>query len=188
MSNKWNLQRFADEESAGQDSQDQQEQTQAEPAKYTDADLDKIISQKFAKWAADRDKAVEDARKEGEKLAKMNADQKQAYALEQAQKEAESLKEQVAKYQAMEEQAQLRKSAAEIFSKDYRLDVSDDILDLVVGSDADSTNANIQKMAAALQASKEAGEKARATGTTPFGTSGTHQPADPFQRKLNKWK
>lgn len=189
MSYKWNLQRFADDSSPEEKTQGAEtaEQETVE-AKYTDADLDRIINQKFAKWAADRDKTVEDARKEGEKLAKMNADQKQAYALEQAKKETESLKEQIARYQQMEAQAELRKSAAAIFARDYKLDVNDEILDLVVGNDADATNANIQKMAAALQAQRQAGEKARATGTTPFGTSANHQPTSPFQKKLDKWK
>lgn len=45
----------------------------------------------------------------------MNADQKRAYELEQAQKEAQSLKEQVAKLEQAQKQAELRKSAAEIF-------------------------------------------------------------------------
>lgn len=97
---KLNLQHFADEaENAQAPDQGKPAEETKDPsaAKYSDADLDKIISAKFAKWAADRDKAVEDARKEGEKLAKMNADQKKAYELEQAQKEAQSLKEQVAK-------------------------------------------------------------------------------------------
>ncbi|UNT92613.1 MULTISPECIES: DUF4355 domain-containing protein [Allobaculum] len=187
---KLNLQRFADEaDNAPANEQGKPaEGPKGEAAKYTDADLDKIISAKFAKWAADRDKAVDDARKEGEKLAKMNADQKRAYELEQAQKEAQSLKEQVAKLEQAQKQAELRKSAAEIFSKDYKLTVSNDVLDFVVGKDAEDTNANIQKMAALLQAERQAGEKARATGSTPFGTSINHEPVSPFQKKLDKWK
>lgn len=114
---KLNLQRFADEAENAQapDQGKPAEEPKGDSAKYTDADLDRIISAKFAKWAADRDKAVDDARKEGEKLAKMNADQKRAYELEQAQKEAQSLKEQVAKLEQAQKQAELRKSAAEIF-------------------------------------------------------------------------
>ena len=187
---KLNLQRFADEaDNAPANEQGKPaEGPKGEAAKYTDADLDKIISAKFAKWAADRDKAVDDARKEGEKLAKMNADQKRAYELEQAQKEAQSLKEQVAKLEQAQKQAELRKSAAEIFSKDYKLTVSNDVLDFVVGKDAEETNVNIQKMAAALQAERQAGEKARATGSTPFGTSLSREAVNPFQKKLDKWK
>lgn len=188
---KLNLQHFADEaENAQAPDQGKPAEETKDPsaAKYSDADLDKIISAKFAKWAADRDKAVEDARKEGEKLAKMNADQKKAYELEQAQKEAQSLKEQVAKLEQAQKQAELRKSAAEIFSQNYKLTVTNDVLDFVVGKDAEETNANIQKMAALLQAERQAGEKARATGSTPFGTSINHEPASPFQKKLDKWK
>ena len=54
----------------------------AEPEKkYSDADLDKIISQKYAKWSEKTDKAIEDAKAEAVKLAKMNAEQKAAYVI-----------------------------------------------------------------------------------------------------------
>ncbi len=32
------------------------------------------------------------------------------------------------------------------------------------------------------------GEKVRATGSTPFGTSLNHDPISPFQKTLNKYK
>ena len=51
----------------------------AEPEKkYSDEDLDKIIGQKYAKWSEKTDKAIEDAKAEAVKLAKMNAEQKAA--------------------------------------------------------------------------------------------------------------
>ena len=42
--------------------------------KYTDADVDAIIDKKFAKWRADQEAKESEAKK----LAKMNADDKQA--------------------------------------------------------------------------------------------------------------
>lgn len=51
--------------------------------KYTDADVDAIIDKKFAKW-----KSEQEAREnEAKKLAKMNADEKQKYQLDQREQE-----------------------------------------------------------------------------------------------------
>ena len=63
------------------------EEHQEEPKdekKYTDADVDKIINKKFAKWKEEAEKAE----KEAEKLRKMNAEQKAEY---EAKKQAEDL-------------------------------------------------------------------------------------------------
>ena len=49
------------------------ENTQAE-AKYTDADLDRIINQKFAAWQKQQEKKVSEA----ERLSKMTAEEKAA--------------------------------------------------------------------------------------------------------------
>lgn len=185
-----NLQRFADETEGAQavSQSEPAEEPKADAAKYTDADLDRIVQAKFAKWAADRDKAVSDARKEGEKLAKMNSDQKRAYELEQAQAEAKKLKEQVQRLEQEQKQMELRKSAAQIFSKTYNLTANEDLLDFVVGSDAETTNARIEKMAALLQAERQAGERTRATGTVPFSTSAGNGPKDPFQKVMDKYQ
>lgn len=188
----FDLQRFAEEETtapdASADGGQPEGDSKPEGKTYTDADVDRIINDKFAKWSKAHAQEIEDARKEGEKLAKMNADQKAAYAKEQMEKENATLKDQLAKYQEMEKIAGLRKTAAEVFANTYKLTVSDAVLDLVVGKDAETTNANIEKMAKALQAEREAGEKVRATGVTPAGTGFTNQPIDAIQAKINKYK
>lgn len=51
--------------------------------KYTDAEVDAIINKKFAKWQKDQDAKVNEAKK----LAKMNADEKANYEMEQRNKE-----------------------------------------------------------------------------------------------------
>ena len=51
--------------------------------KYTDADVDAIIDKKFAKWRADQEAKESEAKK----LAKMNADDKQAYQLKKREQE-----------------------------------------------------------------------------------------------------
>ena len=50
--------------------------------KYTDADLDKIINQKFSQWQKRQEKAVDEAKK----LEKMSADEQNAKKLSELQK------------------------------------------------------------------------------------------------------
>ena len=51
--------------------------------KYTDADVDEIINKKFAKWKLEQEAKENEAKK----LAKMNADEKQKYQLDQREQE-----------------------------------------------------------------------------------------------------
>ena len=59
-----------------------EEQPQDEK-KYTDADVDEIINKKFAKWKSEQEAKETEAKK----LAKMNADEKQKYQLDQREQE-----------------------------------------------------------------------------------------------------
>ena len=51
--------------------------------KYTDAEVDEIINKKFAKWKSEQEAKENEAKK----LAKMNADEKQKYQLDQREQE-----------------------------------------------------------------------------------------------------
>ena len=59
-----------------------EEQPQDEK-KYTDADVDEIINKKYAKWKLEQEAKENEAKK----LAKMNADEKQKYQLDQREQE-----------------------------------------------------------------------------------------------------
>ena len=68
----------------------EEQKVPAEPApqpqdekKYTDADVDAIIDKKFAKWKSEQEAKENEAKK----LAKMNADEKQKYQLDQREQE-----------------------------------------------------------------------------------------------------
>ena len=56
-------------------------------AKYTDEDVNKIVSQKFAKWQREKDEAIEEAKK----LEKMNKEQRDEH-------ERQKLEEELAEY------------------------------------------------------------------------------------------
>ncbi|MHA3042144.1 DUF4355 domain-containing protein [Streptococcus sp. 517s] len=67
--------------------------------KYTDADVDAIIDKKFAKW-----KSEQEAREnEAKKLAKMNADEKQKYQLDQREQELNNREQSIARKELIAE-------------------------------------------------------------------------------------
>ena len=61
--------------------------------KYTDADVDEIINKKFAKWKAEQEAKENEAKK----LAKMNADEKQKYQLDQREQELANREQAIAR-------------------------------------------------------------------------------------------
>ena len=61
--------------------------------KYTDADVDEIINKKFAKWKSEQEAKENEAKK----LAKMNADEKQKYQLDQREQELANLEQVLAR-------------------------------------------------------------------------------------------
>lgn len=137
------LQMFADDEAsdASQANNDEQvdEQNKPEPEKkYSDKDVDAIVNKKFAKWKSEQEAAVKSAKAEAEKLAKMNAEQKQRYELEKLQKENAELK-------AAAEKVELGRTATSIL-REHKIDATQDILDFVVGADVEDTKGRIDKL------------------------------------------
>ena len=166
---------------------DDQEEKNEPEKKYTDADVDSIINKKFAKWKADADKAIADAKAEGEKLAKMNEEQKRQYEDEKRQKEIDDLK---AENEGLKQQAvrvELSKKASELL-KDQDIDATQDMLDFVVGDDAEATQTNIDKFVGIIKSQLKAAEVKRATGTTPKSYNNGDKELSVFDKHLAKYK
>lgn len=130
-------------------------------AKYTDADLDKIIGQKFAEWQKKQQKAVDEAAK----LAKMDAQQKAEYERDQLQKELDALKKK-------DSLAEMTKTARKMLS-DKGVTVNDEILSMLVNTNAEETKAAVDAFATAFTSAVEAAVKERLKGEPPKkGTGG----------------
>ena len=129
------------------------------PRTYTDNELDDIIAKKIAKERAKHEKELEEAKKEAEKLAKMNADQKKEYEIEQLKAENEKLK-------ATQVRAELSREAAKLLDGEG-IEATQDMLDFVVGKDAETTQSNIEKFTKIIKGQIEAAEIKRNTGSTP---------------------
>lgn len=101
------------------------------PKKYTDDEVNAIIDKKFAKWKADQEAEVEQAKK----LWRMSAEQKKDYQLSEAQKRAEAAELEVSKYKMT--------STARKLATDAGIQLSDDDLSHLVTADVDTTKANL---------------------------------------------
>ena len=151
-----------------------------EEKKYTDKDVDAIVNKRFAKWKTEQEQAIKSAKEEAEKLAKMNAEQKQNYEIEKLQKENEKLKQEAAK-------VELSRSATGILAE-KGIEATQDVLDFVVGNDADDTNAKIDKLVKIVESQLKKAEIARATGTTPKTMTNSGSPMSEFEKRLAKYK
>lgn len=173
MSNKWkklHLQLFAEDPAGaegapgGEGGAPQEPESKPKPEeekKYSDKD----VAAMRVKWQAEQEKAARNAKEEAERLAKMNNEQKQKYALEKLQKENDELKAAAARIE-------LGKTATAIL-KEHKIDATQDILDFVVGSDAEDTKGRIDKFVSIVNAQVKAAEMERATGRTPRSYGGS---------------
>lgn len=123
--------------------------------KYTDDDVDKILNKKFAKWQAQQDKAI----KEAEKLATMDAKQKAEYEREQMQKELDE-------YKRKDALASMTNTARNMLA-DANISVSDELLAVMVTTDADETKAAIDAFKEAFNAAVEKAVKEKLKGEPP---------------------
>lgn len=178
-----NLQWFAEEEptptpeaETNRSPADPNAGNQPEPA-GSDGEINKPNGQYTQQ---DIDKAVQDALAEAAKLAKMNADQKQKYELEKLQKENAKLKAAAAKIE-------MGKTAAAIL-KDHKIDATQDILDFVVGTDAEDTKGRIDKFVSIINAQIKAAEIARATGHTPRSYHNSGDAMTEIDRRIAKYQ
>lgn len=181
-----NLQLFADEPAADQQpaeepAADQQPDKQPE-AKYTDADLDRILDQKFAEWSKKKDKAVDEARtkeREAAKLERMNAQQKAEYERDQLKKELDS-------YKKKDALAEMMKTSRKMLA-DKNINVSDDLLSTMVTTDAEETKAAIDSFAKLFEEAVDGRVKERLRGETPRAGSGTGNPVSEVEKRIKKY-
>lgn len=160
---------MAEQEGTTQEPQGQQGGQQpevgenAQQAKYTDADVDAIISKKFAKWQEQQEARVAEAAK----LAEMNATQKAEYERDQLQKRLDELeREKSVSGMVAESRRQLAGRS---------ISVPDELVGMLVGETAEDTKAAVDAFADAFDAAVESAVKARLSGSAPKA-GGTGKP------------
>lgn len=138
-----------DEPKQDQDVQEPKEKT------FTKDEVEQMISDRIKR---EREKAEAD-KVEAKRLAKMNADQKKDYEIDKQTKRAEEAEQKLARY---EMQGQARKMFEE-----SGVNVNDDDLSLVVTSEAETTQDNVNKLIAFAKRIREDVKNEMLTGKTP---------------------
>lgn len=201
----FSLQLFAEPEAdpaaeGAQETDSEETGSKEEPEKaaktYTQEELDNII-RKRVKRAEDKARKeaeeaaatqIENARTEAEKLARMNEEQKRQYEEEKKAKEMDDLRAENERLKKAQEHADLSRQAADMLQSDHNITATQDILDFVVGDDADTTKSRIDKFVAIIKADRKAVEAERATGKTPKSFNNGKNELSEFQKRLNKYK
>lgn len=140
--------------------------------KYTDADLDKIIEKKLAKWKRQAKAEVDEATR----LANMTAQERAEAERDKLQKELDDLKR-------ANTLAEMEKTARGIFKEDG-LDVPDNIISVLVDEDADETDKRVKSFGKAVKKMVQDEVKRQLTHKTPSqGTGGKLTSADIMKEK-----
>ena len=132
-------------------------------AKYTDEDVNKIIDKKFAEWQKKQQKEVDEAKK----LAEMNATQKAEYERDQLKKKLEELERQASL-------GEMTKTARKMLSES-NINIPDELLSMMVTTDAEETKAAVDGFAKAFKEAVESAVKERLKGEPPKRSSGSSQ-------------
>lgn len=157
---------MADENNTGQQQEQKPQNKPEQPKpdnkpedekKYSDADVNALLNKKFAEWARKRDAEVDEAKK----LAEMNESEKAKYERDKLQKQLDEL---IAKDQlnAMTKEARSMLATESI-------NVPDDLLAVLVTTDAEKTKAAVNSFTSLFKDTVEATVKERLKGNTPKG-------------------
>lgn len=150
-----NLQFFAEDDAAdvtpdntSDNSADNKEKNGSDPTdadkKYSDADVDKIIAAKFAKWEAKQQQEKDEAAK----LAEMDDKEKADY-------EKQQLEAKLAEFERKEVLSKMSEQASEMLSEKGATPTKE-MLRLIVSEDAETTSSNVKTYLASVEAEREA--------------------------------
>lgn len=148
-------------EGEGDTDTDTQEQDKAgAEKKYSDEDLDRIISARFAKWEKQQAKKISEA----ERLAKMTEEERTKAERDALQAELDQLKKENAR-------AAMHTEARRILAGED-ITVPDELVNILVADDADTTNAAVTAFASAYKDAVQEGIKAALAGKAPQRSGG----------------
>ena len=122
---------------------------------YTDEDIDAIIARRFAKWEKQKQKEIDEAKR----LENMNAQ-------ERAEHERDELQRQLSELQNEKALADMSKTARKMLS-DSGITLSDDLLQILVSTDADATKTAVDNFSKLFSDAVDAAVKERLKGNPP---------------------
>ena len=125
--------------------------------KFSDADVDRIIEKRFARWQKEQQEAVDQAKK----LADMTAAEKEAHRMAELESKLEE-------FERKNQQNEMVK-AARARCSEKGVNLSDSVLSVLVRADAEETKENVDGFLKLLKDEVDAEVKKALRGTTPKG-------------------
>ena len=185
-----NLQLFAEDAAAaegtadvaaeqGKPTEDKKPETAANAKpelKYSDEDVDKLINKKFAEWESKKQKELDEA----SKLAEMNAQQKAEYERDALQKKYDELLKK-------NNLSEMSKEARKMLSAED-INISDELLSLIVTTDAEQTQAAVKNFAKLFKEAVENAAKENAKGVTPKNITNNSDKLSEIERRIAKYQ
>lgn len=150
-----NLQLFADDEAETEVDQANVDVEKETEKTFTQDEVNKIVQDRLAKEKAKNEKAQEEAKK----LAKMNAEQKNQYMVEQLQKELEEYKTKEAKNDMIKE--------ANSMLKEADINLPDEVVAMLIGDNAEDTKVCVDSFSKAFKTAVERAVNEKLKGKTP---------------------
>lgn len=124
------------------------------------------LSDMIKKRVAKAVKEKEDAQKEAKRLASLSDDDRAKEEIENAKKETKALQEQIEALKSEQARYNLTKEATKQLSS-KGIDASDEVLNMLVASDADTTKSNIEAYSKAIADNTEKAKNALLKGKAP---------------------
>ncbi|HEC2173971.1 TPA: DUF4355 domain-containing protein [Staphylococcus delphini] len=133
---------------------------------YTEEEFNKRLHDELSRRMKQKEREKQEAVEEAAKLAKMNKDQKAEYEREKLESELKQLRAE----KAMNEM----RSEARVMFKGKDIDVSDELLDIVVSDSAETTKYNVDNLTKILDemVQKKVQETLRQNSPKSFSKSG----------------
>ena len=149
------LQLFAE----GEPNTEAETKPEAEPEKkYSDEDVDRIISARFAKWQKEQEKAKKE-QDEAARLEKLSKEEKEA-------ERVKGLEAKIAELEAKEKRSSMM-TVARSMLKEQGITVDDELVTMIIGTDADGTNESVKAFAKAFKKAVADSVKEAMKGSTP---------------------
>lgn len=160
------------------------QQSKADEKKYSDADLDRIINKKFAELETKKQKELDEAKK----LEAMNATERANYKNKKIQSQLDEVTKERDELKRQASIAEMTKTARKMLA-DEGINVSDELLSVLVKEDAETTKAGIDNFVKLFKADVEAAVKERLRGEPlKVGTGNASAAVSEIDRRIKKYE
>ena len=158
-------------------------ETKAGEKVFTHDDFNRLFNQKYAELEQKKQKEIDEAKK----LAEMNAEEKANYKAKQEAEKAAELQKELDEYKRKDALAEMSKTARKMLS-DEGINIPDDLLAVLVTTEAEGTKTAVEGFAKLFKAAVEDAVKEKARGTTPKNITNTTDAMSEIEKRIAKYK